>query len=99
MNELLNDEQFLRSERTVAPTVNTERFQAHSADRIQQLRDLSAKVKTVEGLEEIERIPAYMRRQVELVEPTHSSTSEVPRYNLTEDGRVVGNSFLHDNVD
>jgi cell division protein FtsZ len=98
-NELPSDEPYFRSEKTVAPTMNTERFQFHSASRIQQLRDLSAKVKTVEGLEEIERIPAYMRRQVELVEPTHSSASEVPRYNLTEDGRVVGNSFLHDNVD
>ncbi|MCL2027499.1 MAG: cell division protein FtsZ [Bacteroidales bacterium] len=99
INELPNDERFFCTERTVTPNVNTERFQAHSADRIQQLRDLSAKVKTIEGLEELERVPAYMRRQVALVEPTHSSTSEVPRYNLTEDGRVVKNSYLEDNPD
>ena len=101
VNELSrNDEPYLRAERTVeAPAVNTERFQAHSTDRIQQLRELSAKVKTVEGLEEIERVPAYMRRNVKMVEPAHSSASEAPRYNLTEDGRVIENSFLDTKVD
>jgi cell division protein FtsZ len=99
VNELPSDEPFFRSERIAETTVNTEHFQAHSADRIRQLRDLSAKVKTVEGLEEIERIPAYMRRQVELVEPTHSSTSQAPRYTLNDEGRVMPNSFLTDNVD
>jgi cell division protein FtsZ len=99
VNELPNDEPFIRSEKSSAPTVNIERHQIHSADRIQQLRDLSAKVKTVEGLEELERVPAFMRRDIKLVEPTHSSTSEVPRYKLTDDGHVIGNSFLHDNVD
>jgi cell division protein FtsZ len=104
VNELPKDEPFLRFEKintptTAAPTLNAERFQAHSADRIQQLRDLSAKVKTAEGLEEIERVPAYMRRQVNLVEPVHSSTSEANRFNLTEDGHVVKNRFFNDNVD
>ncbi len=94
-----NDEPYLRQDKTDTPTVNSERFQAQSADRIQQLRDLSAKVKTADGLQEIERIPAYMRRQVKLEEPAHSSTSEVLHYNLTEDGRVVKNRFLTDNVD
>jgi len=100
VNELPNrDEPFLRSERTDAPSLNTERFQVHSADRVQQLRDLSAKVKTIEGLEELEREPAYMRYDVKLVEPAHSSASEAPRYCLTDDGHVTKNGFLHDNVD
>ena len=102
VNELPSkDEPYLRSEKTDAPpSVNTERFHAYTTpDRIQQLRELSAKVKSVEGLEELERVPAYMRRNVKMVEPAHSSTSEVPRLNLTEDGRVIENAFLHDNVD
>ena len=100
VNELpRNDEPYLRVENTESPSLNTERFQAHSTDRIQQLRELSAKVKTVEGLEEIERVPAYMRRNVKMVEPAHSSASEAPRYNLTEDGRVIENGFLSTKVD
>jgi len=100
----LRFEQYERS-KSEPPTINSERFQAQSTNRIQQLRDMSvardvsAKVKTPEGLEELERVPAYMRRQVPLTEPTHSSTSEAPRFNLTEDGRVERNSYLHDNVD
>jgi cell division protein FtsZ len=101
-----NDDPYLRFEpyeqpKIEAPTVNPERFQVHSTTRIQHLKDLSCKVKTIEGLEEIERIPAYQRRQMKVEEPTHSysSASEVSRFTLTEDGRVVGNSFLHDNVD
>jgi len=93
------DEPYLRAVKADTPTVNTDRFQAHSFDRIQQLRELSAKVKTPEGLEEIERVPAYMRRNVKMVEPAHSSTSEAPRYNLTEDGRVIENGFLSTKVD
>jgi len=50
-------------------------------------------------LEEIERVPAYMRRNVKMVEPAHSSASEAPRYNLTEDGRVIENGFLSTKVD
>jgi cell division protein FtsZ len=82
-----------------APTVSDKRHQAHSTERIQQLREMSARTKTLEGLEEYESVPAYMRKNVKLSEPAHSSVLEAPRYNLTDDGRVVGNSFLHDNVD
>ena len=97
------NEPYLRSEKvessTLAPSPDIKRFQEHSADRIEQLRKLSAQTKTVEGLEELERVPAYERRQIKLEEPTHSSVSEAPRFNLTEDGRVMPNSFLTDNVD
>jgi hypothetical protein len=60
---------------------------------------LSAKVKTVEGLEELERVPAYVRKELKLVEPAHSSTSEAPRFNLTDDGRVIENAYLRPRVD
>ena len=81
------------------PTMDHQRFQMHNAVRIEQLRKMSAQTKTVEGLEELERTPAYMRKNLKLSEPVHSSASEAPRYSLTEDGRVIENSFLHKNVD
>jgi cell division protein FtsZ len=96
-----NDEPYIKKSETPtsAPTMDIKRFQDYSVDRIEQLRKLSTQTKSAEGLEEIERVPAYMRRHVKLEDPTHSSMSEAPRYNLTEDGRVVGNRFFNDNVD
>ncbi|MDR2907579.1 MAG: cell division protein FtsZ [Bacteroidales bacterium] len=105
-NELPIDEiePYLRPAQTemptaAAPSIDLNRFQNYSVDRSERLRQLSAQTKTVEGLEELERIPAYMRQNVKLEEPVHSSASEMPRYNLTENGKVVSNKFLHDNVD
>jgi len=75
-----------------------------SKERIQKLRELSIKLKTPAGLEEMEKEPAYIRRKVTLKEVNPSSESEVSRYTLTEGDDKKGeiksnNSFLHDNVD
>lgn len=74
-----------------------------SKDRTQKLEEMSLKIKTAEGLAEMEKQPAYMRRNVELHEPSPSSETEVSRYTLfkSEDGVEMkgNNSFLHDNVD
>ncbi len=72
-------------------------------DRNQKLQEMSLKIKTQEGLEELEKQPAYMRRKVELTEPTHSYETEVSRFSLFKNENGVemkqNNSFLHDNVD
>jgi cell division protein FtsZ len=75
-----------------------------SNERIQRLKELSMKIRSPEGLKEMENIPAYQRRNVSLTDVTPSSESEVSRYTLTEnDEKKVeiksNNSFLHDNVD
>jgi len=75
-----------------------------SNERIQRLKDLSMKLRTPEGLSELENSPAYVRRNVVLNDVTHSSESEISRFTLTEneDKKVEmksNNSFLHDNVD
>ncbi len=75
-----------------------------SNERIQRLKDLSMKLRTPEGLSELESAPAYVRRNVTLSDVTPSSESEVSRFTLTEnDDKEVevksNNSFLHDNVD
>lgn len=75
-----------------------------SDDRIQKLKELSYKLKTPNGLSELENEPAYVRRQVTLNSVPHSSESQVSRYTLSEgeDKKVdikPNNSFLHDNVD
>ena len=62
-----------------------------------RLRALSLNFKTQKGLEELERQPAYMRRDnnYEEIEPE----DEVSRYSTTGKGISSENSFLHDNVD
>lgn len=72
-------------------------------DRAQKLEEMSLKIKTAEGLAELEKQPAYLRRKVELHDPSPSSETEVSRYTLIKNENGVemkqNNSFLHDNVD
>ncbi len=74
-----------------------------SKERILRLKDLSMKLRSTSGLQELEDVPAYRRRQMPLSEVPHSSESQVSRFTLTnEDGQTEirpNNSFLHDNVD
>ncbi|HEX7366998.1 MAG TPA: cell division protein FtsZ [Pelobium sp.] len=74
-----------------------------SKERILRLKDLSMKLRSTSGLQELEDVPAYRRRQIPLNEVTHSSESHVSRFTLSnEDGQTEirpNNSFLHDNVD
>ncbi len=77
-------------------------------ERVMKLRAMSEKLKThtpIEtNLQELESIPAYKRRNVELNEVTPSSESHIPRYSLSENPDKSleiksENSFLHKNVD
>lgn len=73
-------------------------------ERIEKLKNLSYKLKTESGLEELEKEPAYKRKKVDLDNSKPSEESKVSRFSLYEDEekRVEvrsNNSFLHDNVD
>lgn len=73
-------------------------------DRLNRLREISIKVKSPEGVEDLENVPAFVRRNVVISQPIPSSESQVSRYTLneTEDRKVQikpNNSFLHDTVD
>jgi cell division protein FtsZ len=73
-------------------------------DRINKLKNLSHKTLSPSNVEEMERVPAYMRRNVDLPEGTQSDENNVSRYTLGTDaynrtGLRENNSFLHDNVD
>jgi cell division protein FtsZ len=74
-----------------------------SKERILRLKDLSMKLRSTSGLQELENEPAYKRKQMQLKEVPHSSESQVSRFTLSnEDGQTEirpNNSFLHDNVD
>ncbi|WP_316832772.1 cell division protein FtsZ [Pedobacter aquatilis] len=75
-----------------------------SRERIMRLKDLSMKLRTTNGLQELENEPAYKRKQMQLQQVQHSSESQVSRFTLSNDqdgGTEIrpNNSFLHDNVD
>lgn len=82
--------------------------QARAEDRLAYMRGMSMRLRTAAGLAEMEREPAYKRRNVDLEEGPHSTDSSVSRFTLTESANEAGqrqvelrrnNPFLHDNVD
>ncbi|CAN5236826.1 cell division protein FtsZ [soil metagenome] len=93
-----------QNEEELAKKVQAEELQKKAQERIQKLKELSLKLKTPQGLNEMEHEPAYKRRNINLDNVPHSSESQVSRYTLSEnDDKKVeikpNNSFLHDNVD
>eukprot|EP01133_Synstelium_polycarpum_P016473 gene16473-19588_t len=75
-----------------------------SKERILRLKDLSMKLRTTNGLQELENEPAYKRKQMQLQQVQHSSESQISRFTLSNDEEGTteirpNNSFLHDNVD
>lgn len=87
---------------------NTEQDDADKKMRIKEreerLKSLSIQMKTPEGLLDLEKQPAFVRRNVRLSPVPASSESQVSRFTLNEshDKKAQiksNNSFLHDNVD
>ena len=77
-------------------------------ERMMYLKNLNAKLHNPEGMMDMEKEPAYMRKGTRLDDVPHSSESQVSKFSLfesNEDGekkteiKPTGNSFLHDNVD
>ena len=76
-------------------------------ERVQKLKALSEKLKTHPPLEthlaEIENVPAYKRRNIELTDVTPSSESQVSLYTVSEKDKNVeikkDNPFLHNKPD
>jgi cell division protein FtsZ len=65
---------------------------------------MSLKLKTPQGVSQLENVPAYKRRNVRLAKTPSSSESNISRYTLSEDDDnnveiKSNNSYLHDNVD
>ena len=73
-------------------------------ERIKKLKDITFKLKSSEGLNELEKEPSFVRQNIKLDNTTYSTESNVSRYTLSEgDDKKMeikpNNSFLHDNVD
>jgi len=87
----------------VEESVNFEDQLLKTKERILRLKELSMKLKSSNGLQELETEPAYKRKQKTLDDVPHSADSQVSRFTLSFDDGVTeirsNNSFLHDNVD
>jgi len=95
-------------EEDLADRVNAEVATRLNRERLRNLREMSDRIKSPDGLSELEKEPAYKRRNIRLDNVPHSSDSQLSRYTLTEDRDEDGerrvelrnnNSYLHDNVD
>lgn len=91
-------------ENTFIAKIQSDEQLKKAQDRVSKLKELSFKLKSPNGLSELENEPAYKRRNINLEPTPHSSESQVSRYTLSEgDDKKVeikpNNSFLHDNVD
>ena len=97
----------------ITPSINADVEEKHmdaeeqlrkSQERIARLKNLSMKLKTPSGINELENVPAYQRKNIQLDDVPHSSDRTESRYTLGdgEDNSAEirpNNSFLHDNVD
>lgn len=93
-----------KSEDTTQPSVEDNADLAKM--RMDRIRQTGSKMKSVEGMNELEKEPAYMRRNIRLEDVPHSSETTRSRFTLGENkeddgttGLSGNNSFLHDNVD
>ncbi len=76
-------------------------------ERMVHLRNLSEKAKNAEGFTEMEKEPAYIRKDTKLDDVPHSSESDLSRLELFKNEDKIkneteiktNNSYLHDNVD
>lgn len=93
---------------TIQSELSPEEQQEKAQERIQRIKEISSRLKSPNGLNDLENEPAYRRRNVDLKNISHSSEEETSRYSLDEDedqdgekktGLSGNNSFLHDNVD
>jgi len=115
------DEPFIRKEKEEVPQakeatenkstasdISPEERQLRAQERMMNLKNLSMRLKSPNGINDMESVPAYVRRQIDLDDAPHSSESQVSRYTLSESEGEDGekktdikpnNRFLHDNVD
>lgn len=74
-----------------------------SRERIMKLKSLSYRIGTA-NISDMEKEPAFKRRNIKLDSVPHSSESNISRYTLSNEDEKKSelrqnNSFLHDNVD
>jgi cell division protein FtsZ len=94
---LFDDDEFTVT--SVKPKQNSTKETVTKPNTRQNATPLTVKA----NIDQLEKIPAYKRKNVKIDEPEHSKVSNVSRFTLSEeDGDIFlrsDNAYLHDNVD
>lgn len=81
--------------------------QKRTKERMERIQTYTSKLKTSSGLTDLEKEPAYKRKNIAINDIPHSSEEQMSKFTLSEEteegkrkfGLKENNSFLHDNVD
>ncbi len=107
-----NSEEYILMEQSKELT--PEDTEKKMADRVRKLKETHEKLREHgylsgsgdDEIEELENVPAYVRKKIPIDQQKHSEDQEVSRYRLTDEGDGKDgpklrpdNSYLHDNVD
>lgn len=82
-----------------------EEQQRRTQERLERIRNYTSHLNSAEGLNELERQPAFKRRKINLGDTENSADNSVSRYEVSPNDNNNNttlrdtNSFLHDNVD
>jgi len=87
--------------------LSSEEQQLRAKERMSRIQSYTSKLKNADGITDLEKEPAYKRRDVQFENVEHSSENNISRFSAnetTENGQTkielrTNNSFLHDNVD
>ena len=83
--------------------LSPEEQQKRAQERLARIQEYTNKLKKADGIQEFEKEPAYIRRNVQLDESVPSNEESTSRFSVSKDGDDTSlnsnNSFLHDNVD
>jgi len=80
------------------PRIAQPRFKSFE-DRKTSLEDFTANLRRPSDLQLIERMPAFQRRNVDLIDTPSSTDREVSNLSLGKNNEIQRNRFLHDSVD
>lgn len=84
-------------------TLSPEDQQRLSQERYERIQKYTSLLRKPEGINELEKEPAYQRRNIQLDNSKISNQSSVSKFNISTDENGTSlksnNSFLHDNVD
>lgn len=86
--------------------LSKEEQQRRAQERMDRIRNYTSHLNSAEGLNELEKEPAFKRRNIDLEDVELSSDDQTSRFEATDPKKNEGgstlrgsNSFLHDNVD
>jgi cell division protein FtsZ len=84
-------------------TVSQKEQQIRSQERLSKIQEYTQRLKKVEGIQDLENEPAYVRRNIQLDQSAPSEEDNASRFSISSDENGTSlngnNSFLHDNVD